>query len=134
MPITLPIQLVAHWLFNMAETREFNADGALKKLTINNSDRKLSLQLENITRQIPVEVASIVYQELDNLGIVTKSITKTRAQLLNMTDNYSFVFDLTYYPTGEIDIIRIRTFNASATKLKDKSLKHYLDGRKPVYL
>ncbi len=120
----------------MAETREFNQKGLLKRLTIDNRDRLLTLQLENLSRQIPANVASVIYQELNAAGVITKTITKTRKQLLNAADTYSFIFDFIYYPGGEINTIQIRTFDASAppVKLDDKTLKHYLDGTQPEYL
>lgn len=119
----------------MSEIREFNPDGSLQRLTINNSDRELTLQLENLSRQIPINVASIIYQELNDIGTVTKTINKTREQLLNIIDTYSFVFDFTYYTTGEIDTIRKRTFDTSEPpiKLDDKTLKHYLDAKQPEF-
>ncbi len=120
----------------MAETREFNQKGLLKRLTTDNRDRLLTLQLENLSRQIPVNVASVIYQELNAAGVVTNTITKTRKQLLNAADTYSFIFDFVYYPGGEISTIQIRTFDASEppVKLDGKTLKHYLDGTQPGYL
>ena len=118
----------------MAESRVFNSDGSLKQLTVDNSDRELNLQLENLSRQIPTNVASIIYQELDSAGVVTKTIKKTRKELLNAVDNYSFSYHFTYYKTGEIDTINIKTFDERAVKINDKILKHYLDGRNPEYL
>jgi len=120
----------------MAETRIFYSNGLLKKLTVDNRDYKLSLTLENISREIPNNVASVIYQELNNAGIVTKTITKTRSELLNAVNTYSFVFDFVYYATGEIDTIRIRTFDASepSNKLNDKTLKHYLDAKQPEFV
>jgi len=118
----------------MSEIREFNPDGSLKRLTVDNTDRELTLHLENLSRQIPVDVTNIIYQELDSFGTVTRTINKTREQLLNAIDTYSFVFDFTYYRTGEIDTIRIRIFDASAVKLDDKILKHYLNGRQPEFI
>lgn len=118
----------------MAETRTFNPDGSLKQLIIDNSDRELTLQLENLSRSIPASVASIIYQELDDIGTVTRTINRTREQLLNAIDTYSFIFNFTYYVTGEIDTIRIRTFDAMVVKLNDVTLKHYLDGRNPEFI
>ena len=120
----------------MAEVREFDPDGSLSRLIIDNRGRELNLQLENLSRSIPVDVAEIIYQELDAVGVVTKTINKTREQLLNAIDTYSFVFDFIYYITGEIDTIRMRIFDASEppVKLDDKTLKHYLDGRRPEFI
>ncbi len=108
----------------------------MKRLTVDNRDRELDLHLENLSRQIPVNVASIIYQELDKAGAITKTINKTRKQLLNAIDTYSFIFDFKYYGTGEINTIQIRTFDASEppVKLNDKTLKHYLDGTRPEYV
>ena len=94
------------------------------------------MQLETLSRSIPVDVAEIIYQELDSIGVVTKTINKTREQLLNAVDTYSFVFDFIYYIAGEIDTIRLRTFDASEppVKLDDKTLKHYLDGTQPEFI
>lgn len=118
----------------MAETREFNADGSLKRLTIDNSDRPLNLSLEDLSRQIPNNVARLIYQELDENDNVLKTIDKTRTELLDAISTYSFVFDFIYYDTKEIDTIRIRIFAPDATKLSDKTLKHYLDGRRPEFI
>ena len=115
----------------MAETRTFNVAGQLTKLVVDNRDRRLFLQLEDLSRSIPNSVASIVYEELDVQGAVTKTIAKTRTQLLGMTGTYSYVYTFTYYPGGEINVVRIRTYDASAKKLDDVSLKHFTGGEQP---
>lgn len=120
----------------MAEIRIFNPDGSLQRLITDNRDKELTLQLEDLSRQIPVEAASIAYQEFDNLAVETFSISKTREQLLNLIDTFSFVYDYTYYVTSEIDTIRTRVFDAAdpPIKLDDTTLKHYLDGRQPEFI
>lgn len=118
----------------MAETRTFFPDGTLKRLIIDNSDKLLVLELEDLQREIPLNVAKITYQEFNALDVQTFTVTKTRAQLLRLTDTYSFVHDYTYYPTGEIDTIRLRVFDAMAVELSDVTLKHYIDGRQPEYI
>ena len=120
----------------MAEIRIFNPDGSLQRLIVDNRDKELSLHLEGLSRQIPVEAASINYKEFDDLAVETFSISKTREQLLNLIDTYSFLYDYIYYVTGEIDTIRTRIFDASEppVKLDDKTLKHYLDGTQPEFI
>ena len=120
----------------MAETRTFNPDGSLKQLVVDNRDKELNLQLEDLSRQIPNDVASIEYKELDSEGVVVKTIARTREQLLNAVDTYSFVYDYAYYGTGEIDTIRTSVFDASEppVKLQDRILKHYTDGKQPEFL
>lgn len=118
----------------MSETRTYNPDGSLARLDIDNRDHLLVLQLEELQRQIPIEAVRIIYQELDETDTLLTTIDKTREQLLNMLETYNYRIDFTYYPTGEIDTIRIRTFNAMVTKIDDKTLKHYIDGRQPEYV
>lgn len=120
----------------MAETREYNPDGLLSRLIIDNRDKELVLQLENTQRIIPNTVARVVFQEFDSVDVLVNEINRTREQLLNMVDTYSFVYDFTYYSSGEIDTIRIRVFDASEppNKLEDVLLKHYIDGRQPEFV
>lgn len=129
----LPIPWRRFWFSDMAETREYNPDGSLSRLIVDNRDKELILQLENLQRNIPNDVARMVLQEFDATDTLVNQISRSREQLLNMVDTYSFVFDFVYYPGGEIDTIRIRTFDASEppVKLDDKTVKHYLDGTQP---
>lgn len=117
----------------MSETREYNPEGQLTRLIVDNRDKELSLQLDSLQRSIPNTVSRIEYKEFNNVGVEVFSISRTREQLLLATDTYSFVYDFTYYPTGEIDTIRIRVFDAAEppNKLRDRTIKHYLDGRQP---
>jgi hypothetical protein len=118
----------------MSETRTYYPDESLKRLIIDNSDRPLILTLESLQRPIPLAVAKIIYQEFDNLDTQTFIISKTREQLLNLIDTYSYVYDYTYYETGEIDTIRTRIYDATAIKLSDTTLKHYLSGKQPEFI
>ncbi len=118
----------------MAETRTFNPDGSLKRLIIDNSDKQLTLVLENLSRQIPNNVAKVTYQEFDDMDVQTFTVTKTREQLLRLTDTYSYVYDYTYYASGAIDTIRTRIFDALDVLLSDQTLKHFEDGRPPEIL
>ena len=116
----------------MPTTYTYNPDGSIQRIIFDNTDKILTLELNgNITRDIPLSVNNIDYREFDALNVLTFSVSKTREQLLNLTDTYSFVYDFEYYSTGEIDTIRIRTFDASAVKIEDITIKHYLDGRQP---
>jgi hypothetical protein len=38
----------------------------------------------------------------------------------------------TYYPTGEVDVIAIKTYNGKNALLKTKAIKHYRDGKQPT--
>ena len=38
----------------------------------------------------------------------------------------------TYYPTGEVDVIGIKTYDGANNLLRTKSIKHYTDGRQPT--
>ena len=118
----------------MAETRTFFPDGSLKRLIVDNSDKDLTLILENLNRTIPAEVARVEYKEFDNLDVETFSVNKTREQLLRLTDTYSYVYDYQYYASGAIDTIRSRVFDALAVLLSDHTVKHYEDGRAPEIL
>lgn len=118
----------------MAETRTFFPGGELKRLIIDNSDKSLVLMLENLQRTIPQAVAKITYQEFDAQDIQTYTVTKTREQLLRLTDTYSYVYDYQYYPSGAINTIRIRVFDALDVLLSDHTVKHYEDGRPPEVL
>lgn len=119
----------------MAEIRTYYPDGSLERLIVDNRDRNLSLILESESRDIANTVENITYQEFEG-GIVTFSIAKTREQLLNITDTFSYVYDYTYYSTGELDTLRTRIFDSSEppVKLSDVTLKHYTDGRQPEYI
>jgi len=118
----------------MAQTRVLNAEGQLTKLTVDTTDVELTIAVGSLARVIPVAVAAIRYQELDSAGVVTKSIQKTRAQLLVANNVATYVYTFTYYEKGEIDTIRIRTFNDNAVKLSDMVLKHYAGGEQPEFL
>ena len=37
-----------------------------------------------------------------------------------------------YYATGEVDVIKIETLDASDTVVRTKTIKHYKDGRQPT--
>ena len=118
----------------MAESRTFNPDGTLSELIVDNNDKDLVLQLESLSRTIPFAVKRIIYQELDVNNVVTRTIDKTREQLLNLIDTYSYRYNYTYYPGKEVDTIRTRVYDASNALLSDQTLKHYLDGRLPEYI
>ena len=38
----------------------------------------------------------------------------------------------TYYATGEVDVITIKTYDGSNNLLRTKTVKHYTDGRQPT--
>lgn len=120
----------------MSEIRTYYPDGSLERLITDNRDKELTLCIEDLSRQIPLDAASVAYQEFDDTVTETFSISKTREQLLNLIDTFSYVYDYVYYPGGEIDTIRTRIFDASEPpiKLDDKTLKHYLDGTQPEYI
>lgn len=117
----------------MSVSREYYPDGKLKRLIQDNRDKSLNLSLESLSRQVPNDVARIEYKEFDAQDVQTFSFSRNRDQLLNMVDTYSFVYDFAYYPDGEIDTIRIRVYDASdpPNKLRDRTIKHYLDGKQP---
>lgn len=115
----------------MAETRTFYPNGSLKRLIVDNSDKQLILELEDLQRTIPLAVAKITYQEFDAGDVQTFTITKTREQLLRLTDTYSYVYDYVYYASGAIDTIQSRVFNALAELISDYTVKHYENGRQP---
>ena len=52
--------------------------------------------------------------------------TETNAQVNKRVTSW------TYYPTGEVDIITIKTYAGANALLKTKAIKHYTDGRQPT--
>ncbi len=37
-----------------------------------------------------------------------------------------------YYPTGEVNVITIKTYDGANNLLRTKAIKHYIDGRQPT--
>jgi len=52
--------------------------------------------------------------------------TETNAQVNKRVVNW------TYYATGEVDVITIKTYDGSNNLLRTKTVKHYTDGRQPT--
>lgn len=52
--------------------------------------------------------------------------TETAAQVRKRVTTW------TYYPTGEVDTITIKTYNGANALLHTKAIKHYTDGRQPT--
>jgi len=46
----------------------------------------------------------------------------------------SWSVDYIYYPTGEIDLIILKKFDALDVLVGEKKIKHYLDGKQPHFL
>jgi len=46
----------------------------------------------------------------------------------------SWSIDYIYYPTGEIDLIILKKFDALDALIEEKKIKHYLDGKQPHFL
>lgn len=117
----------------MAESRTYYPDGKLQRLVFDNRDKELRLEIEGFIRNIANTVARVEYKEFNAAGVQTFSISVTRAQLMTLLDTYSSTFDFVYYPSGEIDTIRTRVFDASPTpiKLKDYTIKHSVGGEQP---
>lgn len=52
--------------------------------------------------------------------------TETALQIRKRTTNW------TYYPTGEVDTITVKRYDATKTLIGTKIIKHYTDGRQPT--
>lgn len=97
-----------------------------KWLTNNMTKRQLILWLmdADIINIEPVR-AYRADGQTESESIITVD-TETNAQASKRSTSW------TYYPTGEVDTITIKTYGGANNLLHTKAIKHYTDGKQPT--
>jgi hypothetical protein len=78
-------------------------------------------------KQIIILILKVASVDIENFEIEENKITYDA--LGNKIRSWSV--DYVYYPTGEIDLIILKKFDALGTLVEEKKIKHYLDGKQP---
>lgn len=114
----------------LAQLRAFTKTQLINKLstwlTNNFTKRQLILWLMD-SDVINIEPVREYYAD----GQIKKQVetvvdTETKAQVSGRVTTW------TYYPTGEVDTITIKRYDATKTLIGTKKIKHYTDGRQPT--
>jgi len=95
-------------------------------LTKNMTKRQLILWLMDI--EVVEDTPVRTYRED---GQITSETTVTKDTETNQQVNKREV-SWTYYATGEVNVITIKTYNGNNVLLHTKAIKHYKDGRQPT--
>jgi len=95
-------------------------------LTNNFTKRQLILWLMDI--EVVEDTPVRTYRED---GQITSETTVTKDTETNQQVNKREV-SWTYYATGEVNVITIKTYNGNNVLLHTKAIKHYKDGRQPT--
>lgn len=109
-----------------AATKEQIITKLSKWLTNNFTKRQLILWLMDIDA---MEIEPIRVYRAD--GQVTKETSITVDTETNLQTNKR-VTTWSYYVTGEVNIITIKTYDGNNVLLKTKAIKHYTDGKQPT--
>jgi hypothetical protein len=78
-------------------------------------------------KQIIILILKVASVDIENFEIEENKIVYDA--LGNKIRSWSV--DYIYYPTGEIDLIVLKKFDALGVLIEEKKIKHYLDGKQP---
>jgi len=95
-------------------------------LTNNMTKRQLILWLMDI--EVMDDEPIRTYRED---GQITSETTVTKDTATNLQVNKRVV-TWSYYPTNEVNVITIKTYDGANNLLRTKAIKHYTDGRQPT--
>jgi hypothetical protein len=110
--------------------------GILSDLTIQDLRAATLPQLKTVVinkinamtkKQIIILILKVAYVDIENFEIEEGKIVYDA--LGNKIRSWSV--DYIYYPTGEIDLIVLKKFDALDILIETKKIKHYLDGKQP---
>ena len=120
----IPIDVTLEQLRSFTKTQLINRLSTW--LTNNMTKRQLILWLMDI--EVMDDEPIRTYREdgqITSETIVTKD-TGTNLQVNKREVTWS------YYPTGEVDEIIIQNYDSNNALIKNKTVKHYIDGRQPT--
>ena len=120
----LPVDVTLEQLREMTKTQIINKLSTW--LTNNFTKRQLILWL--LGADVIFDTPIVAYQEdgqiISQLEIERDGETGLQTRKVLTT--------WTYYPSGEVNVITIKTYDASNVLVDTKTIKHYRDGRQPT--
>ncbi len=120
----IPVDVTLAQLRSMTKTQIINRLSTW--LTNNFTKRQLILWLMDI--EVMDNPAVRTYRpdgQIESESVVTVD-TETNLQVNKRVTTWS------YYPTGEVDEIIIKTYDGNNALIRTKTVKHYIDGRQPT--